>query len=854
DGGSIVLNDSSATNDIQTLSLNTSNDELTISATGGNTIDLTPILNKLTPIFNDSAATLIRTSPGNYADDFVFGSPQLADDGNINHDNRFFFDKSKGALRAGYAQGSEWNDANIGIASTAFGENTKASGFSSFAGGRSTTASGSYSTAFGFGSIASGTYGFAASRGYASGDYGAAFGFLSFAQGHSSFVAGNGNRANGDNSAVFGIDNFSSGFGSFVAGRNNNASGDGSVAFGDSTNADSYGEFVAGSYNTVVSPNSTTSFNALDRLFVLGNGTANGSESDALIVYKSGDAILNGQLTLSTGPGGDSLTFPNTDGTANQILKTDGSGQLSFVDISSLTSSDTLDIIADADRNTSIDINTGDDIIFKTNGTDRLVIDQNGHFDLTTEVNSAGLLDTTYEVAQFNAALSGDFKDRTGGHLSFHGSDGGSNFEFGRLSWMTNDGESEGMLGFETGILGDLNLAMIIDENQQVGIGTNNPSEKLHVVGNIKMVDGNQASGKVLSSDANGVASWEDLGNLIAADTLSVLKDASNNERIDLTNGDSILFKTDGITRMKLMGNSYSGRIAMGIGTPNGRLHVHTSSDNYTGYFTNTASTSIAYGVNSVVSGQSGYNAGLSATVSGATNENVGLNLTVNSVSSGGFSPNAVGVRASVTQTGTPPGIAYGGKFDASSEDGQSFGVRATATGLNGTSEAYGIYSKAKGGISQNWSAYLDTGNVFIRDQLVLDSNFVMAKDAAEGKVLTSDANGVARWDVIAPATCPAGMLAAGPSMCVDSTERTASTWFAAATTCTTAGYKLPTWAEWYSGTTIPGTADKTTDNWEWVDGGTSNTVRKVGNGSAEATANDDPTNTEAFRCVYYLK
>lgn len=45
--------------------------------------------------------------------------------------------------------------------------------------------------------------------------------------------------------------------------------------------------------------------------------------------------------------------------------------------------------------------------------------------------------------------------------------------------------------------------------NNKVGIGTNTPDERLHVVGSIKMVDGNQANGYVLTSDANGKASWK---------------------------------------------------------------------------------------------------------------------------------------------------------------------------------------------------------------------------------------------------------------------------------------------------------------------------------------------------------
>ena len=46
-----------------------------------------------------------------------------------------------------------------------------------------------------------------------------------------------------------------------------------------------------------------------------------------------------------------------------------------------------------------------------------------------------------------------------------------------------------------------------------VGIGTTSPSAKLDVVGasgtTMRIADGNQAVGKVLTSDANGFASWQ---------------------------------------------------------------------------------------------------------------------------------------------------------------------------------------------------------------------------------------------------------------------------------------------------------------------------------------------------------
>jgi len=50
---------------------------------------------------------------------------------------------------------------------------------------------------------------------------------------------------------------------------------------------------------------------------------------------------------------------------------------------------------------------------------------------------------------------------------------------------------------------------MRIDSTGNVGIGTNSPSAKLDISGNIKIADGTQGAGKVLTSDSNGLATWQ---------------------------------------------------------------------------------------------------------------------------------------------------------------------------------------------------------------------------------------------------------------------------------------------------------------------------------------------------------
>lgn len=51
--------------------------------------------------------------------------------------------------------------------------------------------------------------------------------------------------------------------------------------------------------------------------------------------------------------------------------------------------------------------------------------------------------------------------------------------------------------------------ALVLGNNASVGIGTSSPSAKLDVVGTIKITDGSEGAGKVLTSDANGLASWQ---------------------------------------------------------------------------------------------------------------------------------------------------------------------------------------------------------------------------------------------------------------------------------------------------------------------------------------------------------
>lgn len=312
--------------------------------------------------------------PGNVnTDDFVFGSTSLDDSGAVTNDSRFIFDKSKGAFRAGKVDGTQWDEANRGLRSFAIGTNSVASGTNSIAGGNMSTASGLDAVAFGSSNMASGSRSISIGNtntsmgngsvalgtqnmsngtnsfaiGYSnvassnmsialgnnstsSGTASLTTGSNTMATGSNSFAGGNGSMAT--NTASFAFGNFanSTGVNALAFSKNANASSKFGIAIGIGTIADSRAQVSLGSYNTALAGN-LNDFITTDRLFVIGNGADDMNLSDALVMLKNGNTTLNGTLTIDEGGDGNSYTLPGADGTANQVMQTNGSGVVSWV-------------------------------------------------------------------------------------------------------------------------------------------------------------------------------------------------------------------------------------------------------------------------------------------------------------------------------------------------------------------------------------------------------------------------------------------------------------------------------------------------------------------------------------------
>ena len=161
---------------------------------------------------------------------------------------RMMWFPARAAVRAGDVGEEQWDEANIGRSSTAFGHNTVASAFASTAIGNAATASGFGSVAFGQATTASGFYSTAmGDQTVASGPQSTALGAGTHATGGQSFAAGSATLASGGHSTALGYFSIASGPNSLAAGQRSQADGAESIALGLRALAGGAGSVVLGS-------------------------------------------------------------------------------------------------------------------------------------------------------------------------------------------------------------------------------------------------------------------------------------------------------------------------------------------------------------------------------------------------------------------------------------------------------------------------------------------------------------------------------------------------------------------------------------------------------------------------------
>lgn len=370
---------------------------------------------------------------------------------------RFMWIPTKHSIRAGEVFGTQWDDANIGTHSVGMGWNALASAPYAVSIGRNNSATENHAVALGDGTIASGSK---------------------------------------------------------------------SMSTGFSTRALSFAEFVVGIYNETYTPNSVGAFNANDRLFVIGNGNSGNSRSNAMTVLKSGNVGIGTtaptqKLDVDGRTRTNSLQVNNNPVTG-YVLTSDATGvatwqapaasvptadnglSISGSDVvlgGSLSGTTNIDL---GSNNMQFNMNGSGDFVVQKDGVDHLKINNggNGIFggDMTFRKDSATGADL---IKMTQTAGNGQIQVYNGAAVQHKiNADGNTTFNNQGLDAdFIVEGEN------------DANAFYVDASTDNVGIGTSAPTNKLTVAGKTKtdelrVVTG-ATSGYVLTSDANGNATWQ---------------------------------------------------------------------------------------------------------------------------------------------------------------------------------------------------------------------------------------------------------------------------------------------------------------------------------------------------------
>jgi hypothetical protein len=353
-----------------------------------------------------------------------------------------------------------------------------------------------------------------------------------------------------------------------------------------------------------------------------------------------------------------------------------------------------------ADLNTGIFRLNADEVSIAAGGNNRLQIGssvvRSNSVPLEGTVSGAGITTALRTMNYENAAVG------NGGRIDFSVVDSASSTNIPAAIAGVNEDPTQstfsGSLRFLTKINNVLGERMRVHSDGNVGIGTTSPSQKLHVEGTtgatLKIVDGNQAAGRVLTSDANGIASWADaasaggLTNFTESVSVASPHDATHPVvRLAVNNG-----ATDATIALSAKGTgALVAQVADGAAT-GGNKRGEGAVD---WQMARVAATAVASGQRSTVSGGNNNTAGGShSTASGGASN----------AASGGFSTVSGGQFN--TASGTSYATVSGGQSNTASGsysnisggvDNVASGAYASIAG-GGNNDATGNYSSVPGG------------------------------------------------------------------------------------------------------------------------------------------------------------
>ncbi|MEO7266196.1 MAG: tail fiber domain-containing protein [Ferruginibacter sp.] len=213
---------------------------------------------------------------------------------------RLMFYPSKVAFRAGSVNGTQWDNINTGLHSIGLGNNVTASGYGSVSIGYGNTASADYSYAFGYNNVTTGNNAVAIGTGnLASFNNSMAIGEGCISSATNTLAMGRNTTASGHTATTFGLNTGSSGQASTAFGQNTVASGSQSTAMGWFTKAKGQATTVVGMYNDSILLTDEFAWSPTTPLFIVGNGSADNTRRNALVVRKDGKVGIGTSFPLS---------------------------------------------------------------------------------------------------------------------------------------------------------------------------------------------------------------------------------------------------------------------------------------------------------------------------------------------------------------------------------------------------------------------------------------------------------------------------------------------------------------------------------------------------------------------------
>ncbi len=501
-----------------------------------------------------------------------------------------------------------------------------------------------------------------------------------------------------------------------------------------------------GSYNTAIG-------------YYTGMGSNNLTNATAIGAYarvnKSNSLVLGNNANVGIGtssPGarlhvaGDVKIVDGTQG-AGRVLTSDANGLGSWQTASAGGGSS--DEIVDTDNDTKIQVEetADDDIIrFDIAGTEFFRMDS-GRLEVVNTGNSVFIGDG----AGANDDFSNNQNTAVGRNALYSNTTGNNNTAIGYQA-----GVSTGNLTNATAIganaVVNQDNSLVLGNATKVGIGTSAPDAKLHVVGDIKIVDGTQGAGRVLTSDANGLASW----HLPSSETAFEIADTDSDTKIQVEEAGL----DDDIIRFDMEGTEF-------FRMDSGRLEV-----------VNTG--------NSVFIGD-----GAGANDDFSNNKNVAVGNNALYSNTYGWENSANGHDALYSNTSGSSNTANGTQALYSNTEGNSntangkLTLYSNTTGdLNTANGMAALWSNTTGNLNTAIGHYANVSSGNLTNATAIGANAVVSQDSSlvlgnaskvgigssapnaklhvvgdvkiedgtqgAGKVLTSDANGLASWQTAA--------------------------------------------------------------------------------------------------------